>query len=773
MSITTRPQDREHGIIWLDPALADMPATHVLVVGVGRFANELPPLNSTPASARALAAWYVDGAKGQAGGFANPDCPLGSVAILLSERDDGAPSEVEGATVPRATLPHVKDALRAWVDRAERNADSSAILAIFSHGQAERRRTAVLFEDYGSDELDPYAGMTEAEQLVDALSTLAPRDKLVVFDFCRTKVDLDLPHQGTFGTPLIGGRRGAIPRRPQVMMSTQYDGEGYGGKGGRPTLFATALLDALRGCAADSNDWTVNSRRLGEITQRILGLWRDGDEPIQVPDTQDNEAFVVAYVPQDDRMTLFLTLDSEHDITRARLTVSSAGQTVFDQQGPGGPDPFARFPLAADKEYLLVAAKPDGTIIGQETRKLRPPVAFRKLPPDPLPPLVRTERAKGLAAPGDATVRVASDAGSAVPAVVTVSRIVRPAGAVPDGPDEIHLGPGRDAPTSLSPGTWSVDLRRPGLPPVVHRLQVAPGDALSVDVPAVASAHEWLWNATVAGVVEPGLQRSEGPGVPVPEVEDEGKPLGVTVTAVQSDARFTLFDVSDQAGSRFRRDGAGDNDQPVWIRMRGIDAHGRSWRERAFLPVQGLDATYVRGWSVGLLADSAPARRRSHLAAYVVADGWGPMLAFLAKREFHPACCALKLMELPFLEAIEERAQNPLAAICGALVALATNRSNDLGIPEDWLRKLCDRFPTLPDGAVILARHRLHGGHDAVDLLETALARGVPVTSLAVDWLAEALAMTGHPRASEARETAMSCDPGRVFTVLHLDPEAP
>jgi len=243
MAFTIDPNDRAIGVVWLDDKLKDVPATHVLIIGVGQFASKgLSPLKSTPASALALAGWFLDGASKRAEGFANSARPLGSLAILLSEHDNGALSQVEGGPVPRATFAQTQTALEAWVTRARTHENSAAILAIFSHGQAERRRTAVLFEDYGSHELRPYAGMTEAEQLVDALSTLAPRDKLVIFDCCRMQANLQLPHQGTFGTDLIGGLSGAIPRRPQVMMSTQYDGVGFGGREGRPTLFATALL---------------------------------------------------------------------------------------------------------------------------------------------------------------------------------------------------------------------------------------------------------------------------------------------------------------------------------------------------------------------------------------------------------------------------------------------------------------------------------------------------------------------------------------------------
>ena len=136
MSFTTDETDRGSGLVWRAPALEDRPSTHVMIVGVGRFASSaLPPLNSTSVSARALAEWFVDDADG---GFSNPSRPLGST-LLLSEKDQGALSEIGGVCVPRATFANVSAALRAWIRRAEKNEGLAAILAFFSHGQAERR----------------------------------------------------------------------------------------------------------------------------------------------------------------------------------------------------------------------------------------------------------------------------------------------------------------------------------------------------------------------------------------------------------------------------------------------------------------------------------------------------------------------------------------------------------------------------------------------------------------------------------------------------------
>lgn len=783
MSITASKEDRELGVVWKDPKQDGKPATHVLIVGVGQFAaRRLQALRSTPAAARALTSWFLDGARqATANGFRNPDRPLGSLALLLSEADDGSLSTVEGSTVPRATFNAVNAALRAWINRARAHEGSVAVLAIFSHGQAERRRTAVLFEDYGSDDLNPHAGMTEAEQLVDALSTLGPRDKLVIFDCCRTTVDLNLPHQGTFGTHLIGGQPGAAFRRPQVMMSTQYDGAGFGGQDGRPTLFASALLEGLRGCAADVDDLTINTRRLGEITERILGLWREENEPIQVPDTQLGQSFAVTTVPNIDQTTLFITVDEPHRLETTRIQIFEDARILSDTTGTTGPDPFLRFNLPADRTHRIVATDERGQLIGELARRSRPPVGFRKLPDDTADPVVRTEQNRGFAGDSSPVVKFGSRGRLLGSELITLNRSRRMGVSTNDGRDEVLISPsqpdqGDQVSENLSPGDWVVSVSRPGQPRVTRSVRVTQGDTVRIEVPNQRSPHEWLENAVAAGVISLSDRR---PADPAGAPKALKKTLGdqkIKLSSLNATSRYALFEAKDDVPKRFTRPKVYEVGNPVWIDFEGEEANGRRWRERGFVPLVGFETLFIDPdpWKVEVLVDSDPPPRGSHVAAYPVSKRWGPLIAYLGRRDFEDAGAMLrKLGPDAVVEAVFGKRDNPLAAICGALVAVATHQVESLRIPEQWLENLCVWFPSLPDGAVILARHRLQTGREVGDLLDEALRRGVPVTSLAVDWLSECLAIAAHPQAAAARDTAMACDPLKAFTVLQLANEVP
>jgi hypothetical protein len=285
-------------------------------------------------------------------------------------------------------------------------------------------------------------------------------------------------------------------------------------------------------------------------------------------------------------------------------------------------------------------------------------------------------------------------------------------------------------------------------------------------------------------------QRQQDPAPPPPPPAPDVRPVrpdGSDAAAARilpeaSNARFHRFGVEDTLDQRYPAawsgGPAGEADLPLWA-----DIRGPGWHERAFVPSQGVAGRYafrdLQGeadpWRAGLVVDLFPPGGRSHAAGFVTSGLWGGLLAFLARRDFEGGATALAALaeRTSLRDAVLGKVQNPLAATAAALIAVATGQTGALDIPEDWLANLAQWFPGLPDGPVILARMRMRAGRPAGDLLDQALARGVPVHSLAVDWLAEALAMTGHPAAGAARARARATDPTRAYTVTRITGDAP
>src|SRR5690242_16561303 len=115
-----------------DPSLVHMGSsaarqTHVLLIGVGTYEHllngpehlaadhfGLDQLTSPPASARALAEWFIEG-------FDCPDRPLGSVRLLLSEASPARfrnPRTGAQYAVPDANLVNTRAAAIAWSEAA-------------------------------------------------------------------------------------------------------------------------------------------------------------------------------------------------------------------------------------------------------------------------------------------------------------------------------------------------------------------------------------------------------------------------------------------------------------------------------------------------------------------------------------------------------------------------------------------------------------------------------------------------------------------------------
>jgi len=812
MTVTLDPAHRAEGLVYLDPALEGLPATHVLLVGVGRFGDAaLAPLSSPPASARAMAAWFLP--DNGLPGFDNPDRPLGSLSLLLSEGDGAA--RAFGGPVPEATFANVKRALRAWITRAGRNRASAAVLFMSSHGQADVRRTAVLFEDYGSDPLDAFAGMTEVEQLSLALTTLDPADKLLIFDCCRTPVTLDLSSDRSFGMPLIGGREpppGFVKVRPNVLRSTRLGAAAYGAGGSGTTLFTGALLDALSGLAASpSDDWRIYSSELSATTEEILRLWTEDGEPLQVPAYESEGKLPIAQIAEPVVVPFLLALPPDNDIATARFRLYRGQEAVpeIDVPGPGDGRPFVRFALEELVPYRITAHTAAGVLIGEMTVKTRMPRLVKTMPrgclPDTALQVTRTKSAEAGASgaelkvlptwvrgqPQAPVVRVAPMPSAAAPFPsgpppaplgldVGMEAVIPPPPRAPSRQAEVQILPRRDGtPWRLEPGRWVIRTTRPGAPDIETMVDVEDGDEVMLDVHGFDSGHEWLAPAVMTGLIQAHEKGSEEWGSPAPVADlrlhgtDDAPVPQVSAFRAHGDGRFAVYHFRDTIGERFAMGQAGPDHTPVWA-----DVRGAGWRERCFIPVQGALADYYPPlpdgrpdpWEAEILVDDRPPADRLHVASYVISGRFGTLLAFLARRAFLDAGAALQTIaaDIPLQQAVLGKIGNPLAALAAAQIAVATGQTEALDIPDQWLENLAEWFPTLPDGPVILGRHLQRQGLPAADQFAKAHSRGVPVFSLTLDWLSEGLEMTGHPAAAKVRAQAMRTDPTRAFTVMRL-----
>ncbi|MBY5693640.1 hypothetical protein HFO41_33325 [Rhizobium leguminosarum] len=422
MTATMRDEDRAVGLVWQEAILG--PAAHVLIVGVSSYVSKGVPYVGSPArSARALTEWFVG--EGRAG-FHNPMTPLGSLAILLSEAEDGAESEVLGAPVPRATFDKLKDAVKAWRRRAEAGESAEDNLLIFfvvSHGESFGRRTAFLLEDYDTDGDNNRVGMSEVEQFVEAISALTPRAQLLVFDCCRLVTGRSIGHDQDFGTPLLAVAPRSDARQPMVLRSTALGHAAYGEDDGL-TIFTEALLEAARGLAATRADnWVVDSFSLAKTVARLVGLRRKDGEALQRPGSALSVSFPITAVEPAETTTAFITLGSDHEFASVKFEERNAvGDLIRTIPGGAEGKEFLRLTFADTVARQINALDASDSLIARVQLTPHPPVIFQELP-DRMS-IARAARTRGVGpvrrGPAD-LIRVGGDLiGSRVEIVISV-----------------------------------------------------------------------------------------------------------------------------------------------------------------------------------------------------------------------------------------------------------------------------------------------------------------------------------------------------------------
>jgi hypothetical protein len=276
---------------------AAKPGTHALVIGIGRYPwlvggkgrprfaqhDGMAQLTSPPASARAFATWLL-------GTYDNPDAPLASVDLLLSDtRDQRFKAGRRSIPVESATFANVARAIRDWARRGAR-ADDLLVFFFSGHGIAAAMQTTLLCEDYGEDELAPLARAIDFTKLHIGLDRVKARRQCFFVDACRVATSTVLETFDNFGQPVVDpiSSHSPRPRQAPVFQSTLAGQLAYGRKG-RPSYFTEALLRAFEGPASDNDrdgiTWWVQTTALVRALPHLLArvVTGPGQEPQQAP----------------------------------------------------------------------------------------------------------------------------------------------------------------------------------------------------------------------------------------------------------------------------------------------------------------------------------------------------------------------------------------------------------------------------------------------------------------------------------------------------------
>ena len=782
---------RNLGLVYMDEGLSAGPATHVLVVGVAAYKKLTVALKTATLSAREVADWFVDGQKAR---FANPGCGLGSVAVVLSEMPGDAKSQYAGGDVPRATFVSVSGAISSWVDRINTHKDNLAILYIASHGESFLNRTAFLLEDFGTVPNKAIFGMADVERLMASLENAKPLRQLLLFDVCRTPTPLRLPPGETFESliSLTADTDSIESPRQWVICSTSL-GDPAGGFKNAPTLFSSALLDALNGVASDGSSagWPVRPGLLVDKIDRILKLYQLPGEQAQTPAGHMAGSFDITFPGKPKDVPVYISLSDPGDWPHSTISIKVNSNPSAPIDCSKYSSPFhvrlISLPATLDAEVMR-----NGVAVGSALLDVEAPAQFLEIggfytPTDigPVP------AGRG---PGDTQLLIKvidpDYAGN-----VAIADIVRR--DQPETASRIVINPTENnEQENLSPGTYSVTLRTPNGLTQTRDVVVQPDRISQVEFNTVIT-HEWLRFATIAGAIRTSSDDGTSETVRVQKAAElvfsgalagevgfdleikkpHAASMALELGGGPPDARFLRFNVNDQISERFR---AEDSAMPRPLFARITCSDGRS--ELAVVPSLGGYGRYtIGGWTPFVMIDRF-ASDRAIMSSVVVEDSkWSSLLGYVAARDF---ASGTKLLESPMgqdaIAAMLDKTKNPLAAVAGALIAVAASRPDIDKSWDPWLENIANWFVNIPDGPIILGRRRLMRAQSKEQLVQARIFftqgfnRGVPFFSLSLDWLARGLdSLPGNDdelvrMRTLARQVSNRVDPTLAFTVVRM-----
>lgn len=377
-------------VVFDDPT--QEPGTHVLIVGVGHYPHlpgggeqpqvsteGLGQLSSPPLSARRMATWFLES-------FHNPEAPLRSLSVLLSERPpkpfawavdpSGRRRVVEvvevGAPVTRpsqdprpdddvalADFATLEEAAQHWFKRGNEHKGNQLVFFFCGHGLGDSSDVSVLLRDFGSDPTGGLTGMLDLRVLRLAMRRCAARKQVWFIDACRVPSTTIAGVEGYLGeSPVKPGLvRPGPPCVSPLFHSTIQGRKAYG----RPkdvTLFTEALLGALEGGGSIDLEgdgvWHVTPAALHQAL--VVPLRRAAREhgELQIPATDDlTEEFTIHRLQGAPRVPVYLQCNPEEATSVATLRCAS---TFDDQVKTRLPEPGAwrldlsqgRYEFAAD-----------------------------------------------------------------------------------------------------------------------------------------------------------------------------------------------------------------------------------------------------------------------------------------------------------------------------------------------------------------------------------------------------------------------------------------
>ncbi|MEL6463570.1 MAG: hypothetical protein AAFQ58_01275 [Pseudomonadota bacterium] len=260
-------------------AAEDGPGTHVLVIGVSAYRNQLeggaaPKAGSVTAaarSARAIVSWAFEA---EAQNQFSPALRCVSAAISEPGTTDVVLSTPDGDRIaPEPTLSNLIPIVDAWIERLDQHPENVGIIYLVGHGFAGQR-PFLLTEDYGSRKRDKYHGLIDVTEFYQTLRTCQARTIVMFADCCQEFEPGLFTQLNSIQGEAFGSADYRDLKEPQrvLVSATEPGGKSRGDRAGR-TYFCDGLLYALRGAAAKgdaSGAWPVTVADLAATLSKSI-----------------------------------------------------------------------------------------------------------------------------------------------------------------------------------------------------------------------------------------------------------------------------------------------------------------------------------------------------------------------------------------------------------------------------------------------------------------------------------------------------------------------
>ncbi|MCG8429112.1 MAG: caspase family protein, partial [Chromatiales bacterium] len=270
-----------------------------LLGGDGPFTSDdhdgMKQLTSPSYSARELVKWFFDMP------YNNPDKPLASIALLISERNVPPfthPKATNASAVGPATMANASAAINEWKDRGDNDPNNLMLFYFCGHGIAQGPEVSLLCSDYGADKNAPLNAAIHFTAFHQGMDGCKAAYQCYFIDACRTSSDTLIESYKFAGLPIIqskgDARRNLPPRQAPVFYST-LSGEAAYGRPNLPTFYTESLINGLNGTGASDRDgsWCIYTTELNTaVGTAVSSMGRQ----VQYPTTGNLTSFVLHHL---------------------------------------------------------------------------------------------------------------------------------------------------------------------------------------------------------------------------------------------------------------------------------------------------------------------------------------------------------------------------------------------------------------------------------------------------------------------------------------------